>query len=91
MLRVCWRPDITKQTFGSTHFTAYLESFVSFIPESLLLPSIDVGRLGGGLDLVTRKYPSMRILEIGDGDNAVTKSLLSFQIFDGLPKFKSYT
>lgn len=26
MLRVCWRPDITKQTFSSTQFTAYLEA-----------------------------------------------------------------
>lgn len=33
----------------------------------------------------------MRILEIGDGDNAITKSILSFQTFDGLSKFKSYT
>ncbi|ERF76568.1 hypothetical protein EPUS_05841 [Endocarpon pusillum Z07020] len=91
MLRVCWRPDITKQTFSSTQFTAYLESFAGFISESLQLPSIEVGRLSGGLDLVTHKYPSMRILEIGDGDNAITKSILSFQTFDGLSKFKSYT
>ncbi len=75
MLRVTWKPDISKlQPHNLEHFLPYINSAGA-------VPPIDgadatLRRLAGLVDLFAHKDPRVRILEIGQPNLQVTKVLL---------------
>ena len=82
MLRVIWRPDISKLQPNS------LEHFLRYINSTGSVPPIDgadatLRRLAGLVDLFSHKDPRIRILEIGQPNLQVTTVLLNLLKADG--------
>lgn len=75
MLRVIWKPDISKlQPYNLAHFLKYINAADS-------IPPIDgadatLHRLASVVDLFAHQNPRIRILEIGEPNVQVTKALM---------------
>ena len=75
MLRVIWKPDISKLQPNN------LEHFLKYINTAYSVPPIDgadatLRRLASAVDLFSHKNPRIRILEIGQPNLQVTKALM---------------
>lgn len=75
MLRVEWKPDITRmESDDSSAFSAYLESGTPIIR----LPDVDssLQEMLIALDLLVHKAPGLRILEMGNKSSDITETIL---------------
>jgi acyl transferase domain-containing protein len=89
MLRVCWKPDVSKSSFGQKHFEQHLQSFT--LPAEVSQgSSSSLNRLAGALRLVAHKYPAQSIMEVAKNDS-ITDALLETLHVDGLKMFGSYS
>lgn len=90
MLRVLWKPDVTGGLLRALDFTKYPDAFLAeahseFNDEGII-------KLGASLNLLSRKSPAPRILELGNDVPEITQGALSFLL--ALTPFKrllSYT
>ena len=77
MLRVQWKPDITRmESDDSSAFSTYLESRTPTVQSPDVDPSIQ--DMLAALDLLVHKAPGLRILEIGNQSGDITETLLDF-------------
>lgn len=88
MLRVCWKPDISKPTFGQTQWENYRDMFVSAMQYQF--PNAEIASVAAGLDLVTHKYGSSRVLQLGVPDKPTALSMLQLLGANDLRRFASY-
>lgn len=91
MLRVTWKPDISKlQPSNLEHFLTYVNSAASIPPTDGA--DATLRRVAGLIDLFSHKDPRVRILEVGQPDLQVTKLLLSVLEADSaFRRFGSYS
>ena len=91
MLRVLWKPDLHGLgLMGSDKMSAYLEHFAkeahSDVTDEGLL------KLGAALSLLAHKNPGLRILELGNDINEITKATLDLlDANSAFKKVRSYT
>lgn len=91
MLRVTWKPDISKlQPNNLEHFLKYINAASSVPP--IEEADATLRRLAGLVDLFSHKDPRVRILEVGQPILQVTKVLLEIlQADSAFPRYGTYS